>query len=272
MSPHLTSFLLEAERATVWLFLLGAIFVPLERFFAQKPQSVFRRQFAADLGYYFLSNLLSNALVAAMTGTLAAAIYRVLPSAVVSFGHSLTLWQRILATLLVGEFGFYWGHRWSHEWPLLWRFHIVHHAPEEVDWLTSTRGHPVDILITRFCGYTLIYACGLAQTDAGPATTPVLLLGVLTVFWGFFIHANVRWRFGWLEWLISTPAFHRWHHTNDEHRDMNYASTLPLWDWVFGTMWLPRQGVPPVFGTDHKIAETMIGQLALMDAVEAARR
>lgn len=264
MPPALASFIHEAERATVWLFLLTVIFVPLERLFAQKRQPIFRRQFGTDVGYYFLASLFTNAVLATLTGALAVAIYRVLPMAVVEFGRHLTLWQRMLATLVVGELGFYWGHRWSHEWPLLWRFHIVHHSPDQVDWLTSTRAHPVDVLVTRLCGFTLIYACGLAQVG-GKASIATMALTVFTIFWGFFIHANLRWRLGWVEWVIATPAFHRWHHTNDEHRDMNYASTLPLWDWVFGTIHLPKRAVPPVFGADRKIADTMVGQLLLMD-------
>lgn len=264
MPPALLSFLHQLVPPTVVLFVLTAIFVPLERLFAQKRQPIFRRQFATDLGYYFLANLVTNVLVATATSALAVAIYRGLPTAIVEFGRHLTLWQHMLATLVVGEFGFYWGHRLSHEWPLLWRFHIVHHSPEQVDWLTNTRGHPVDVLITRLCGFTLIYACGLAQIGGHVSKTTVAL-SIFVLFWGFFIHANVWWRFGWLEWIIATPAFHRWHHTNDEHRDMNYASTLPLWDWVFGTLYLPRRGVPPVFGADRKIADSIAGQLLLLD-------
>ncbi len=67
---------------------------------------------------------------------------------------------------------------------------------------------------------------------------PALIVLVVTM-WGFFIHANVRWRLGPLEWLISTPAFHHWHHTLAEPRDRNYASMLPWMDWIFGTYYLP---------------------------------
>src|SRR5262249_45198993 len=73
---------------------------------------------------------------------------------------------------------------------------------------------------------------------------------------------NLRWRFGWLEHVVATPAFHRWHHTADEHRDHNYASTLPVLDRLFGTWYLPRNEQPPRFGVDGVEAESFLGQLA----------
>ena len=88
----------------------------------------------------------------------------------------------------------------------------------------------------------------------------VALVTIIGTVWSFFIHANVRCRLGPVEWLISTPAFHHWHHTNDEHRDRNFAAIFPLYDRVFGTAWLPRHW-PPVYGTDTKVAPTLTGQL-----------
>ena len=257
----MTGFAVDVARAWVWLFLLAIIFVPLERAFAQRPQAILRREFAVDLGYYFLNGLVTTALVSLLSGFLAATAQRLMPAAVLSFAAHLPLWQRMLATLVVGEFGFYWGHRWSHEIPVLWRFHAIHHSPEQVDWLTNTRGHPVDILFTRLCGFTLISALGLAQPDVRTGGVAVPLLLVFTILWGFFIHANLKWRLGWLEAVIATPAFHRWHHVNDGDRDRNYASTLPIYDRLFGTLHLPARGVPGGFGIDTPMPAGLLRQL-----------
>jgi sterol desaturase/sphingolipid hydroxylase (fatty acid hydroxylase superfamily) len=162
---------------------------------------------------------------------------------------------------VVGEFGFYSGHRWSHAIPFLWRFHVIHHSATAVDWLTSTRGHPVDIIFTRLCGFGLVYLAGLAQVGAATGSLVVSLAAIFTTLWGFFIHANLKWRMGWLEAVVSTPAFHRWHHTNDEHRDHNYASTLPIYDRLFGTLYLPRSATAPVHGSDTAMPDGIIDQL-----------
>lgn len=264
MSPgshaHLAALAIDVVRTSIWLFLLTAILVPLERLFAERPQAVLRRQFVPDLAYYFINSLGTAAVLTALGAMLAEGARRIMPGAILSFSAGLSLWPRVLATLVVGEFGFYWGHRWSHEIPLLWRFHAIHHSAEQVDWLTASRGHPLDILFTRLCGFVLIYTCGLARPDTGGSVT-ISLLTVFTIFWGFFIHANLRWRLGRLEAVISTPAFHRWHHANDEFRNHNYASTLPIYDRLFGTLHLPKRGNPAVFGADTPVPDGVVGQL-----------
>ena len=79
--------------------------------------------------------------------------------------------------------------------------------------------------------------------------------------WGFFIHSNLRWRLGPLEWLIATPAFHHWHHTIGEQRDRNYAPMLPWIDWIFGTYYLPRNRWPSAYGIEAKLPDSLGGQM-----------
>lgn len=107
----------------------------------------------------------------------------------------------------------------------------------------------------------MIGAVGLAGPGAGGGT-PLLLATVVSIAWGYFIHANVRWRFGWAESVIATPAFHRWHHSNGDVRDRNYASTLPLYDRLFGTFYLPRDAMPETYGIDAEMPGGLASQLA----------
>jgi sterol desaturase/sphingolipid hydroxylase (fatty acid hydroxylase superfamily) len=248
-------------RLSFRLLLLMAIFIPLERIFPINNQQIFRKSFFVDLGYYFFNGLLLVSLLVLPAAAIAWTMHRIIPGAVHEWTASLPLGTRLIAALVVGEFGFYWGHRWTHEIPLLWRFHSIHHSPEEMDWIVNARAHPLDLVFVRLCGMVPLYAVGLAQPAAGGQLDPVILFVLLAgATWSYFIHANVRWRFGWLSYLISTPAFHHWHHTNDEHTDMNYASMLPIMDILFGSWYLPRKQWPPKYGISTPMPSGLLEQ------------
>ena len=64
-----------------------------------------------------------------------------------------------------------------------------------------------------------------------------------------FIHANVRFRFGPLRWVLATPQFHHWHHGAErEAIDKNFAVHLPVLDRLFGTCYLPGDRWPASYG------------------------
>lgn len=250
-------------RLSLWLAVLGAVFVPLERLFALHPQKLFRKDFGIDLGYYFISGLVPSVLLGPPLALFAWAVHALLPTGLTTAVAAWPLALRVAVALVVEEIGFYWGHRWSHELALLWRFHAIHHSAEQMDWLVNTRTHPVDMVFTRLCGLALLYAVGLASPLAGaPNLVPVLVLIIGSV-WGFFVHANLRWRFGPLEWLVATPAFHHWHHTNDGPAfvNKNYAAMFPWVDALFGTLLLPRRQRPVRYGIDGTLEPDLTGQL-----------
>ena len=106
-----------------------------------------------------------------------------------------------------------------------------------------------------------IYVLGLGGPIGTTGSLVPIIVTLIGTLWGFFIHANVRWRFGPLEWLISTPAFHHWHHTKAGPFNRNYSSTLPWLDWIYGTLHLPAEW-PTEYGIKAKIPDSLAGQLA----------
>jgi sterol desaturase/sphingolipid hydroxylase (fatty acid hydroxylase superfamily) len=263
INQYLSDIPLVVARLLVWLVLLTGIFVPLDGWFALRPAKVFRPEWRNDLFYYFLNAIVPMLIMSVPLAFAAWLGHRLIPGSMTAAFAQLPVVLRIFIALAVAEVGLYWGHRWSHEIPLLWRFHAIHHSPAHVDWLVNSRGHPVDFIFNRFCGLLPLFLLGLAAPLNGAAASTTILVMLLGPTWGFFIHANVRWRFGHLEWLIASPAFHHWHHTNDDPASINknYAPMFPWIDRLFGTLHLPRGQQPAIYGTDTPVAHGLAGQL-----------
>ncbi len=259
MSPHLQAWAVELFRLTLWLAILAAVFAPLERLFALRRGSGRMKDVPADIGFFFLNALVPIAILAPPLALLSQLVRTVTPQAYADAVAALPLPAKLGIGLLVSEISAYWAHRLSHEVPLLWRFHVLHHAPSHVDWLVSSRAHPVDQVFTKLFALAPLYALSLAQ----PSPTGLGLAAAIAVFglfWGFFVHANVRWRLGPLEQIVSSPAFHHWHHTNDANRDKNYAALFPWVDRLFGTLHLPMTW-PEDYGVDAPQPDNVAGQL-----------
>lgn len=250
---------LSVFRLCAWLVLLAVIFLPLERWLAVRQGRPARADLASDLGYYFLSSLLPAILLSVPLGLAAVIAQRFIPAGVPATMAALPLAARLALAFVIGEIGFYWGHRLSHEIPWLWRYHAIHHSPRHMYFLVNTRSHPVDTIVTRLFGMIPLYLLGLAGPSVAGSATPVFVI-ILGTFWGFFIHANLRVRLGALEWIVATPGFHHWHHSRIEHINRNYASMLPVFDKLFGTLHLPRTW-PADYGIEQELASGFGAQL-----------
>ena len=224
------------------LIVYSAIFIPLERLFARLPeQGVFRPSWRTDLTYFFVSALLVQ-LTTILT----------LKPAMVLFDWAtvpaVQQWIRVIPgvfqfalLILVADFTQYWVHRAFHAVPALWRFHAVHHSADHMDWLAGSRLHLVDVAVTRGLTYVPIYLLGFAD---GPLFAYLVLVSAQATF----IHANVRFAFGPLRYVVATPHFHHWHHAAEaEAVDKNFAVHLPILDVVFGTAHVPDRW-PAAYG------------------------
>jgi sterol desaturase/sphingolipid hydroxylase (fatty acid hydroxylase superfamily) len=237
-------------RLGAWLVVLVLVFIPLERRFGRVRQPILRRRWREDLGFYFLNGILPPLLILIPLGLLTAIVRGIGSNGFYVAVASLPLAVRLLAAVVVGEIGAYWGHRLSHEIPWLWRIHAVHHSAEQLDWLVNSRAHPLDFVVTRSFGLAPVLLLGLAQPiDDAPDLVLMLYVAVGTL-WSYLVHANLRWRFGVLEHLVATPAFHHWHHANDDRRHINhnYAAIFPWVDRLFGTLLSPSRRWPGSYG------------------------
>lgn len=251
--------LASAFRLCIWLVLLAVIFVPLEMFFG--PRSAQKRTGRwRDVGYYFLNNMVPGLIQVPILVLVGWGLHFLVPAKFYAFMGAQPLLLRLFVGLVVGDFFYYWGHRLMHTQPFLWRFHSIHHAAPSMDWLVSTRAHPVDIIFGHLCGLIPLYALGLAQPLAAKSDLAPQLFVIVGMAWGFFIHANLPWRLGYLGQLVSSPGFHHWHHTKSGPINKNFASLLPWLDRLFSTYHVPKV-LPADYGIQEPMAEDLAGQL-----------
>ena len=115
--------------------------------------------------------------------------------------------------------------------------------------------HLVDVVVTRAVSFVPLFVMGFSELT-------MVSYVVLVSFQAVLIHANVRFRFGWLRWIFATPEFHHWHHTAErEAIDRNFAVHLPVSDWIFGTAHLPGRW-PTLYGIEgNPVPEGWFAQL-----------
>jgi sterol desaturase/sphingolipid hydroxylase (fatty acid hydroxylase superfamily) len=250
------------DRQMSFAFLQGVLvaavfFIPLERLLAlHKEQGLLRKGLSLDLTHLLVNGILVTYGVAAVMMLTLLLQGRFIPENWIAAVAAQPIPLQFVEILLIADFMFYAAHRAFHGIPFLWRFHAVHHSIERLDWIAAHRVHPVDQILTKGTSLVLVFALGFE-------VAAIALYGVFYQWHGLLVHANVRINFGPLRWLLASPQFHHWHHANHpEAIDRNFSPQLPIWDILFGTLYLPDDKMPERYGTDYPIPATYAGQLA----------
>lgn len=155
--------------------------------------------------------------------------------------RELPIIVQLLVFLVVHDFYIYWFHRLQHNSKRLWRVHEAHHSTLDVDWLSGSRSHSLEILINQTIEFAPIILFASPEV--------AVLKGCLDAIWGMYIHSNVDVRSGWLQYIINGPEMHRWHHATDaEAHNKNFSTKFAFWDWIFGTAYRPLNRKPAGYG------------------------
>jgi sterol desaturase/sphingolipid hydroxylase (fatty acid hydroxylase superfamily) len=233
----------------------------LEFFFPASRQNFWTREWRVDIAYWFFTPLFTkittNAALAGVFLLFFLATERPIDATLLDGYGPLShqpLWLQTIEILLIADFLDYWTHRMFHT-SRLWRFHAIHHSPEEMTWLSASRLHPLNDLVTRLVQVVPIILAGYSARG-------IILVVPYLLFYVLFLHANVRWDFGRLRYILVSPAYHRWHHTSEvEGIDRNFAGIFPVWDILFGTCYFPRR-LPTQYGVHaDPPPRSLIGQL-----------
>ena len=166
----------------------------------------------------------------------------------------------IFYTILFGladDFGYYIFHLLSHRVPFLWAFHKVHHSAETLQVFANVRVHPVEVILTSpfkaaMTSLVMGPALYLGTGDAPFAT--VLGMNIVNAFYGL-VGSQLHHSHIWLSWgpvlerVFVSPAMHQIHHsTARRHWNRNMGGNFAIWDWMFGTQYIPRGKEDITFG------------------------
>jgi len=234
----------------------------------------------ADIGYLFFNvfvfgvvfgwavlsyQFVSNGIIAGLNATLGPVAPSTLPA-------WLTRSIITLMLFLAYELGYYFNHWLSHKVPVLWEFHKVHHTAEVLTPLTNFRVHPVYTWIfANILALSAAIANGLGNYMFGDSAYQYALADT-NIILVLFIHAYVHLQHShmWISFrgvmgrIFVSPAHHQVHHSADpRHFNKNFGSCLALWDWMFGTLYVPEAEREVLrFGFEgHPDAHTVKGEL-----------
>jgi sterol desaturase/sphingolipid hydroxylase (fatty acid hydroxylase superfamily) len=178
----------------------------------------------------------------------------------------------MLSVFIAIEFGYWVSHFMMHKIPALWEFHKVHHSAEVLTPLTEWRQHPLELALfpilmsgaSCLVQGPFVWYFGASAQVVNPVTANLISMA----FWYTILHLRHSelpfYATGLLGKIIQAPAHHQVHHsTNPKHFDKNLGYCLSIFDWIFGTLYVPRKGEKFSFGLGHKDSalETAIGSM-----------
>jgi len=138
----------------------------------------------------------------------------------------------IISFLLLDLMGGWMAHFTQHKTMVLWRFHMVHHADNNVDVTTGLRHHPVESVLRGVFFFAAIFLSGAPMYA-------VMIYQTITVLFVAFTHANIRLPKlidSAMSWVFVSPNMHKvHHHWQQPYTDSNYGAVLSVWDRLFGT-------------------------------------
>ena len=154
-----------------------------------------------------------------------------------------------VAFFVAYDLGRYLGHTLQHEIPLLWKFHKIHHSAEVLTPFTNFRSHPVDLFIMAISvnlltglvtGIFVFFFAGKLQL--------ITFFSLHILIFAYNLIGNLRHTHVWLSYglrlgyLFISPAQHQIHHSVEpRHFGRNRGFAFAVWDWMFGTLYVPKQ-------------------------------
>lgn len=229
-----------------FLILISLVFFILEII---KPwrqgQARFRKDFWLDFFYMFFNFFLFSVLIFAGLSEVGVSLFNDFLSL---FGitnlvalniQTWPSWAQLLTLFVLKDFIEWWVHRLLHKFDWLWEFHKVHHSVEEMGFAAHLRYHWMENVVYKSLEYVPLAMIGFSLSD-------FFLVHMVAIAIGHWNHANFHLSIGPLKYIFNSAAMHIWHHARDLPEDkrygVNFGLSLSVWDYIFGTDYIPHSG------------------------------
>ena len=250
-----------------WLLGISLVVWGLEVAFPwRKNQAALRQDFWLDGFYMFFNffifsligyNAVSNVAVEAFTDLLGVFGIENLVALQVA---SWPVWAQFALMFVLADFIQWNVHRLLHHSPWLWEFHKVHHSVEEMGFAAHLRYHWMETIVYKSILYLPLAMIGFGLDD-------FFVLHIVTIVIGHLNHANVKITYGPFKYLLNNPVMHLWHHAKElpagNTTGVNYGISLSIWDYLFGTAYIPSENENEPLGFEHseEFPKTFLQQL-----------
>ncbi|MBL7962164.1 sterol desaturase family protein, partial [bacterium] len=79
------------------------------------------------------------------------------------------------------------------------------------------------------------------------------IVHIFAISVGHFNHSNISIPLGPLKYIFNNPQMHIWHHAKQipDPYGVNFGLTLSIWDYLFKTAWIPKDGRDEALGFDN---------------------
>ncbi len=231
----------------------------------RKNQSVFRQDFWMDGFYMFFNfflfsliayNAISNIAVEAFNDFLG--LFGV--ENIVAFEiQNWPKWTQLLLLFVVADFIHWNVHRMLHRYSWMWEFHKVHHSVKEMGFAAHLRFHWMESVFYKTAQYIPLAMIGFGLKD-------FFIVHIFATAIGHLNHSNLNLSYGPFKYILNNPRMHIWHHVKKLPAGtygVNYGISLSVWDYIFGTHYIPSDGrdIELGFNGDEEFPKDLKSQL-----------
>ncbi|MDZ7741852.1 MAG: sterol desaturase family protein [Bacteroidota bacterium] len=247
------------------LVFISLLFYVLEMIWPwRKNQPRIRKDFWLDGFYMFFNfflfsligfNAISNVFVEAFNDFLRSTFG--ITNWVAVYVDKMPGWSQLLVLFVLRDF-LHWNiHRLLHRSPFLWEYHKVHHSVKQMGFAAHLRYHWGETIVYRSLEYIPLGMIGFGLQD-------FFAVHIFALSIGHFNHSNISIPLGPLKYVFNNPQMHIWHHAKalPNKYGVNFGISLSLWDYLFGTAYVPENGRDTELGftEDEDFPESFLQQ------------